>query len=150
MSPIITRPSARGTAKTKREPPLPGTGALIAGARVAEARRAHEQVRALARAQRDGVAEQLARPHAGGVDDVAGAQLEAASPVRASRTRRAVGAQRARTRVGEDPRAVGGGGARERDDEPRVVLELAVPVQQRAAQPAVAERRARAGAPPPR
>jgi hypothetical protein len=46
---------------------------------------------------------------------------------------------------GEHAGAVGGGGARERHDEPRVVLELPVPVQQRPAQPVGAQRR---GEPP--
>jgi hypothetical protein len=50
-------------------------------------------------------------------------------------------AQRRHRRVGEDPRAVRGGGPGDGHDEPRVVLELAVPGQQRAAQPVLGERR---------
>ena len=138
--PIITSPSARGTANTKRED-ASGQRRVDRRARVADRGGRDEHVRALARAQAHGAAGQLAGPHAGRVDHVAGAELERAPAVRRARrrTRRAVGAQRARPHVGEDARAMGGGGAGDGEHEPRVVLDLAVPVQQRAAQAAVAE-----------
>ena len=134
----MARPEGWPIAKTQR-PRAPGTGACSVPGRWPSRRAVEHEVGAAAGAQLE-VGGQLARPHAGGVDAYAGANLEglagqgvvACAPSWPSASTRA---------AGEDAGAVGGSGPGDADDESRVVLELAVPRHERAAQAVAADRR---------
>ena len=97
-----------------------------------------DEVRSAAGPQAHAAGE-LAGPDAGGVDDVArrDAQLMAGELVADDG---AVAVERLRGDAGQDPGAVGGGGAGHGDDERGVVGELPVPAHERAAQAGGGER----------
>ena len=123
----------RGIANTQR-PRSPGTGTLTA-ARGSPSRSARTS-RCEPRLGRSVTAVgQRAGPDAGGDDRCAARGRVNAAPVQAVDGVDAVLAQAGHLGVGQHPRAVRGGRAGDGDDQPRVVLELAVPAQQRAAQP---------------
>ena len=137
MIPIATSPSERGSANTQR-PCSPGTGTLTA-ARGCPSRSARTS-RCEPRLGRSSTAVVRASVHTPAATTVRRARTVNAAPVQASTastpsSRRAVTSAYVSTL-----RAVGGGGAGDRDDQPRVVLQLAVPGQQRAAQPARRQR----------
>ena len=131
VSPMSTVASGRGRAKTKRRARAVQRDAER-GAGMAEPGGVDDEVRSAAGAQAHAAGE-LAGPDAGGVDDVAGrdAQLVAGELVADDG---AVAVERLRGDAGQDPGAVGGGGAGDGDDERGVVGELAVPAHERAAQ----------------
>ena len=124
---------------------LAGDGREDTGPQAGQRVGAQHQVGAAAGAQPDAVAaaallaEDLVGPHAGGVDDGAGAHgvLDAGDLV-AQDHLAAGGVQHAP--AGADVGAVVGGGAPHRHDQAGVVLELAVPAEQAAAQPGGSQR----------
>ena len=126
VRPIATSPSGCGTALIQR-PRSPGTGQLTPARGCPSRSAADQQVRAaagpqLARRARDRRSRRR-RPRRR-----AGARTANAAPVSASTASTAAGPDVDDLGAGEDAGAVRGGGARDGDHQPGVVLELAVPV----------------------
>lgn len=117
---------------------LPGHGDVQPGGERAEALRAQHEVGAAGGADADPV-DEAARPHPGGVDHRAGADLAllAGQFVTDPGARRG---QLQRPDAGEDPRLVRGCRTGQGRHQPGVVGEPAVPRQQAAAQPVQAQR----------
>ena len=111
--------------------------------RVPQRRRVDDQVRAARGAHRNAVG-QLPGPHARGIDHRSGAHVDGAAgdvvAERGSRARRPGGAD-----LGQNLRAVAGGGAGQRDDQAGIVDELPVVVDEAELQPLAAHRRGQFG-----